>query len=435
MSFRAYLSLVLVAAAVFLDRIAYYSARSVLFLWMVKDQGMATPSASTAYASLTAVSYVVTVVAGAIAIGVGPRAVAVVGAVFAAAGASLLAASVTPFVSLGVFAIGTGLLRPCMYAIAADAIVSEDRGPDGSLAPSPRRFAAVTAAFFFVYASVNVGSIAAPALGAALYQTRGPGAAFGASFALYVIEIVLAIGLVVVGILTKKASLAASAPVDPYRGGGGAGGMAMGTFGPQEAAASPGGRAIGGVAILAVPTFFYAMGSSLTFSLAHAPRAPWVQAINPIVVTLVSMVLFVLFLVAAVQRWAFAPLVVWGVGFAVFALGLFPIALSVGEGGSPIVYALGSVVVGAGEALVAPVAMAYAALSSRRGATLAIALYTAVSYAGSAAAPQPGGALQAPVLIVIGLLALVTGIAIAILGQRMHRSFFDPAAAPARAHG
>jgi len=422
MSLRAYVSLLLVVAALSFERTAYYVARTSVFAHFVSSLGMSSGRAGSLYWLTTGLTFVATLAGGGLAFAIGPRATAALGALVATAGAAMLALGVTPYAGVAVFAVGSGLFRPCPWAAAAETIANEDRGPDGLLAPSPRRFAIVAAVFVVMHVAVNAGAGVAPIVSGVLSRARGTPAVFGVSAALYAFAFLLSGAAAVVALLRPAGRVVGDVGGAPYRGG------------PMVAAerddvGAP--RAKSGVALLAIPTLLTAAAMSLSYPASGAALRSWTLSLNPIVVIAVSVGLFVLWVAAAVGRWSLAPLVVWGAGLAVFGLGLFPASFATRHVDNVALFASSAVLMAIGEAAMAPLGLAYAALSARRGSTLAVALFAGVTgYVGSLASGALGTGIEAPLLGLLGMSALAAGIAAVVLGARMHRAYFERAPGP-----
>jgi dipeptide/tripeptide permease len=142
------------------------------------------------------------------------------------------------------------------------------------------------------------------------------------------------------------------------------------------------------------------------------------------VVVIASVFAFALLLVATLQRWSTPPLVLYGAGVLVFAIGLVPLALG---GYSLALLLLGTGLTAVGEAIVAPVGLAYAALaSSGRPRTLVLAGWMLLANVGA----QIGNLMNAerglrPLLLVLAVLLLVAGAVTLALARTVHRTLFD----------
>jgi hypothetical protein len=145
-----------------------------------------------------------------------------------------------------------------------------------------------------------------------------------------------------------------------------------------------------------------------------------------VVVIVTSLGLAGLWIAAAIGRWTLPPLRIWGIGFAVFGLGLLPLALGIREDGSIAMFAVGSVITAAGETAIAPMAMTYAALAARpRAAALLLAGLSLVSWmASSGGSGMAGSPAQTPVLIVMGVVSLLIGVVAGSLAPTIHRKLF-----------
>src|SRR5204863_8129852 len=102
-----------------------------------------------------------------------PRGTAAVGALLSALACFMLAAGSYSAGGM-LLSAGAGILRPCPAAAAAEVLGSED----GDAAPSPRRFAAVTAFLLFVYGAINIVALLAPPISLALRPGGTSGIAY-----------------------------------------------------------------------------------------------------------------------------------------------------------------------------------------------------------------------------------------------------------------
>jgi dipeptide/tripeptide permease len=423
MSSRGLLALALLVPAVILERTAYYAARSVMMQSLVDASGSYATAARTVTAATT-LSFVVSLLAGALALGIGPRATAAIGALVAALGSVVVATDAARGGGVLLIAVGAGIFRPCPWAAAAEIVSAED-GSDGTLAPSPRRFAAVTAITVLLYAGVNLGSLVAPMLARSVTTASSQAPAFGFAAVLQTLAFFLVAGAAAIGFMGEHKKAAHGAPIDPYR-------TATSPAAAHGIASAPSssGRGIAGLAILAVPTMLYAGAASMSFPM----QASWTAhtsallSINPFVVVVTSIFVAGMWIAAAALRWSLAPLTVWGIGLAIFGAGLLPTAIGVKPGAPHDIYVLGALITGMGETGVGPVGSTYAALAVRsRAATFVVACFSLTSALASwMFARLSSSPSQWTILLALGTICLATGIAFARFGRRMHRLFFDP---------
>jgi hypothetical protein len=318
-----------------------------------------------------------------------------------------------PGLGLVLVAIGAGFVRPCTFAAAAEIMAAEDVSSTGdAAAPSARRFTAVTAIAMAVYCAVNLGALSSTFAGA---TARSVGFRYTA-FVTGLSALVAAAALGGSGLLGRgRRAPMAAAPTDPYR-------SAPARPAPRQVAND----ALVAGAILLAPALLYGVALDLSFPVmsgewGYGASARWLFVVNPAVVTAGTGVLCGLFCVLTMTRSSLSPLFVAGVGLGVLGVGLVPSALANGA----IVAAVGAFLVGVGESLVGPTLYAHAALATRpRHAALATA---AMMFVGTAPAQvlhavATTGA-RAPVLLLLALLTLGGGVALAIFARGLQRLF------------
>jgi dipeptide/tripeptide permease len=417
MNARALAALALLLVALGLERLGYYGSRSFLSLELVRS-GEAASALGRLYSELRLISIVGIGLGGVVALGVGPRATAAIGALLAAGGHLALAAGAPLLVGAGLIAFGSGVLRPCPVAAAAELLAWDERGP---ARPGPHRFTAVAAFAVLGYAAINLGSLLGPVIGGLLRKSAGPALVYG----------VWAGALV-----TAALACAVAAALGPSRDDAGNPRPEQGPYrAPEPAPPTPApnaAMALAGLALLVVPEAVSILGTAVSeppSSLFSGPNIAWLFSVNPAVVVLGSVVVAGLLLAAALQRSTLPPLLLYGVGLALFAVGLGITALT-GVGGA-FVFALGEAVRGLGEAAMFGVPLAYAAIAVRgRAATLVVAGWFTVSALVSLVANLLGGfeSLHLPLLALCAFAGLAMGAALLALGKKIHLTFFDPPA-------
>jgi hypothetical protein len=254
-----------------------------------------------------------------------------------------------------------------------------------------------------------------------LRGVSGPTAVFGVATLGMILCAAMACVVAYVG--RSNAASVASSAADPYRAPGP----------PAAKVVRPStGLAFAGLSLLLVVELPYSMASSLTFLPAELMRNSGItsaqmdlfMSLNPVVVVIASVLAFALFLVATLQRWSTPPLLLYGAGVLVFAVGLLPLALA-GYSIGPVL--LGTALTAVGEAVVAPVALAYAALaSSGRSRALVIAGWILFANVGG----QMASIMNAerglrPVLIVLAVFLVVAGALALAFARTVHRTLFD----------
>ena len=404
---KAWIALLLLLPAVMLERFAYLTVTESIQLFSVA----------------TSLSYLASVAAGGLALGVGPRPTAILGALVAALGLALTIGHSAPRAGVVTMMVGAGLFRPCGIAAAVEIVAGEDVGPSGeSLPPSARRFAVVAAICTIVYGGVNVFAAIAPASTAALFSALGGGAVLGSCAALEVL-IAAMVGVSALVSHSMRSSIATAGPPNAvYRM-------------PAATVVAPGSappNAIAGLALLALPMFVYGVASNLGWTFEASSGTSSVatrgllHAINPAVVVLSSLGLSIAWIVSASGRAALQPLRVWGIGFAIFGFGLLPLGLGVESGGG--LFIVGTIIMAIGEAALAPIVTTYATLAVKpRAAALAVALMGLVSWVGFGASSSPAVrvlGMPAVILMLAGVLCLAVGILAARSATAIHGKFF-----------
>jgi hypothetical protein len=415
MNLRGLFALALLLIATCMERFGYYGSRSFLSLDL-RAEGATVESIGMTMTALQGLVLVGMIIGGAAAFGIGPRATAAVGALLAAIGHFALAAGAPVVIGAGVVAFGAGVFRPCTFAAAAETLAWDDASPS---APGPHRFAAVTAFAVLSYAAVNVGSLLSPMVAGALRNAQGNSLVHGVDGGVLILAAMIA-GLAAVLGLFGRGGSDSQAAKGPYRDA---------TVQPSFTPAPPG-QAVAGLAILLVPQGVFLLATTLSTpprGFLSGRDSMWLYSVNPVVVTIVSMMVFTVLLIAVLQRWTLPPLLIQGAGLVIFSLGLIPIAFA--GTSSVALYALGEAITGVGEPPVFAVPVAYAAIAVRgRAAALVVAGWLSIVLVMS----MLGGTLNSmevlrtPLLGLCALLGLGGGAALIAFARTMHRTFFDP---------
>lgn len=416
MSVRAVVALFLLVAAVACERFAYYATRSVLSFVLVQDLMMTRARVSTLFTVLTWGSLLASVIAGAIAIAIGPRITAAVGAGIAAIGMMLIAMKVAVPGAIVVVGVGAGLFRACPLAAAAEIVTRELRG-DASFSVSTSRFPAVAAFSCATYLAINVSAASAPLISSKLRFNVGHMASLGTSFAAALVASVLVAIAAFVGAPPRDSAIA-SPGLAPYRE------APMVAAQPPEPSAM---RAMTGLAIFLVPQFIYALATPLTEPsvTAHTSlQRAWLFSVNPIVVIGVCAVFFAIWAGAAARFWSMTLLRVAGAGLVVFAVGL--LFFLPGEAPAPLAF-LGALVSATGEALIGPTMLAYAALAAPpRFSALVVAGWMAIAtLTFGPASWLADSSARTPLLALVAVILLACGVVALVLGPKAHARFFE----------
>ena len=420
MSFRGILALVLLLAATGAERLSYYGARSFLAFEMYRSEGMTVAAAGTALTAMSFVMLVATFAGAGLALGMGPRLTAAVGALIAALGPFLLAFDAPVLLGFGLTSAGAGIFRVGPFVAAAE-VLGTTAAPDArSSAPHPQRFVAMTAFAAAASVAANLGSfLAAPIAGSLLYERGGRVAATVGTGAVAVVAAVLAGAAALLGMLELRDRPMAP-PRDPYRE------AAPPTSVSPDA--KPSMLPLAGAAVLAVLLGVFDVG------LAMAGPAPsvdvsskdyaWLYGMSSAVALIGCMITAGAFLIGALVQTSLPPLPVFGAGLALAGVGFFVQAV----GGEEIaLLGAGMAMTALGDAVL-PIAIAYVALAVRgRVSGLVLAGWFCVaSVASMIGAPLGHTPLRTPLLAVIALACLIAGAATAVLGRTFHRAWFDP---------
>lgn len=422
MTFRSWLALALLVFAVAAERCGYYALRSFLMIHLTRAGGMSMHDAANVYRTFTIIAYLAPFAGGGLALLIGPRLTAVIGAIVAAVGAFALATGAPPAVAAMVVALGTGTFKPCPYAAGAEILADEDGGSAQGFAPSARRFASVATFMVVAYAAINLGAFVAPPTTGLLAETRGVGATFGVAGALDVLAALVAGGAFFLG-SRRAADLARDAHA-PYRAPQGEPQPA-----PFPAPRSRDDLAVFGPLVL-IGVAFVLMHIGLdqgTPPYGELRDARCLMSINPIVVLVLAVPSFALYLVLATQRSPLPLTKVLGPGLLVFSLGIAITTYAHAAHVSTGTWAFGLVVMSAGEAIAAPIGLTYAALALRAPrATMVVAGWLSLTV-------LPGymlgfGGYEArsnvPPLLFGGLSVVTTlgfGLYLLVAGDRVHR--------------
>lgn len=419
MNARAIAALALLLAAVGLERLGYYTSRAFLSIDLMRS-GETASSAGTLFAALRLATIVGIVAGGVVALGLGARATAALGALLAAAGHLTLALGAPIAVGAGLIAFGAGVLRPCPVSAAAALLAWDDRGPSR---PGPHRFAAVAAFATLAYVAINAGGVLGPAIAGLLRQAYSFAMIYGVSAGLLLLATIAAAIAALLG-LGDDDKDRTRRDQGPYR-----------VPEPvQPSAPLNAGLAFAGLAILLAPEVVSMMGRAVSeppTSILSGPNGAWIFTVNPVATGFTALLVFAVLLVAALQRSTRPPLQLYGLGLVIFGLGLvFAGVVGVGVGGDAVgVFAVGEAVRGVGEAAMYGVPVAYAAIAVRGpNATLVVAGWLAASSVLGLITNALGAVdlLRALLLWLCVLAALGGGVALLAFGKKMHGAFFDP---------
>ena len=295
----------LLPLVVLLERFAYYSTRSVLFV-----EFASVTNHEEAFARLTTISWLLLStppLGGLLALALKPRWTLVAGLAVAAAGyAALAAAGAQSMAAFGVLAVGLGLVRPALYATAALALRDPLESGRGAL-------------LIGAYLATNAGAFAGQLVGSALQ-----GRSYGQGDTFTFLSGIGAAGLVVATLLAFAIAIAprldpVREPADPPFTGRGELGAVL-------------------VMVLALPLSVLMESSAvLQYDLFYRlpePAPAWLNYVNPSVVIAVGTLLLAVLGAAAYVGKRIRSLYLAGAGVMLAALAAVPLlALASGEPG------------------------------------------------------------------------------------------------------
>jgi dipeptide/tripeptide permease len=347
MNDRRLLTFIALPLLIGLDRLAYYSARAVLAVYMSTGLGIESSAAMAEYRQITALMVLTPIIGGLLAVGVGPRITLMAGALFAAIGYVTIplvpaAALLIPLVTL---AIGQGLIRPSVFAIVGSEL-------GGRHEPWRNALCAL------LYLAVNVGSALAPLIGSSFAAKAGFASVFYLSGGLTVLVAVLAAGI-----------------------------AAVQRFGPPPDE-EPRDRGVElGVLVLLVLSASYLSGlgtvsdvqfGALERAAAASSNPSFMYTLNPIIVSGATLVLAVVLVVLAVTKIWVPTLPIIGAGMIVFAIGVVPLLFSGADAPGGVVASIALTALG--ESLVGPLLLSRVSADTQpRFATLVVALWMVAS--------------------------------------------------------
>ena len=338
------------------------------------------------------------IVSGVAALRLGPRVTTAVGAALAAAANLVLALTALPVQPAAVvLGLGVGMSVPCFLAAAVQTLAGDDSGT-----PALHRVTGVLACAVAYRASEHIEGALAPMLfGAASLRVS--------TRLLHLVFAVLM--LLALGLAVGSARRARSA---------------------GEAAALPRGRRSGGLLVglvlVGAPYAAYRFGYAAwamrrVQQLVRSDMAAILAGLSAGM--LISIGALVALVLAAARRASWTPVVYYGAGLVLAALGL--VAASIGD--SPAIHAVGAALGVMTSVVVSAVPATYAALAvRRRAAALAVAGWTACS----ALAVSAGLAVRQDAALWFSVLACAGGgLALVRYGRALERKYFG-ARAPRR---
>lgn len=314
---RAILACVILPVIYGLERTAYYGMRSVLYVHAVQERGMEAERVRELMHTFAFSTYAFAVVGGLVAIGIGPRYTLAIGAAIACAGFSLLVADVDLLIALVPIAIGIGMLKPCLWAAAADALPDPQESARNALA---------VGLYFAINAASFLATLAAPQFGR---QTGSYDGVFVACAAMMSFVFALALALAVAHTLSGRGQIRTETPFrwEPLLG-------------------------VAALFAVSLPYFLSIdMGASLALTGSDRTAVGQLLALNPVFVSVTCAPLLLAMIALALTGTRAPTLVLVGGGMVVAALGVVPLILLPPEGA---VLLAGVAVMAMGEAVVGP---------------------------------------------------------------------------------
>jgi MFS family permease len=358
-------------------------------------------------------------VGGALAVRLGPRAVALVGVSLAAAGHFALALGGPEMAGAMVVWFGASVARPCLVVVAADVLAWDD---EPRTSPPPHRWAAVAAFAIALGGAAELGAMLGTLLDAASMRATpggdGPSWLFFATGAATTLATIAAAALVALPILERRAALASSS-AGPYRETGAPVAKPVAPVGPGPQ------RALVGLAILfaaGVPHLF-AWWPALLTSDVTPDETTWLSIATTATSFLAAVVVFAVLGVAFRRRASWPPLLAFGAALAVTGIGVAARSMSP----SFAALAVGELLVSTASTATWSVPVAYAAVAIRgRAATLVVAGWYALTFAVTTLATPKAHGIDGT-LAIVGALSIGAGLALLKYGRALHARFFDSA--------
>jgi hypothetical protein len=350
---------------------------------------------------------------GVIALRLGPRLTAAIGAFVSLVGGLAFVLRLDPIlhspnVTAFILAVGGGLAIPAVLATAADIVLAESQ--------TPSRFSA-TAGIATLFYAIMTGAVAAGSTLATRFGPYGAGVWLGIAGSLF--AALFFAGATVLGGGLPKRDVAAPA-AGPYRSA---------EVAPRPPAViDP--RPFAGLAVLLAASLPLVLGARIGLFERDLFMSGRFDAVGAAAgAAIVAFFALAVWVSRSVDRAPRAPLGVAAAGLVLAGLAL-PLRV-VDQHGDGWVFA-SAVFVGAGRTLAMPVLYAYVALAfPRRWATLAIGCWVFVTAIATRMVPffPFGTPLRTGLIVAFGAIALGVGIGVWIFAQKIHVTYFDPPSA------
>lgn len=350
--------LALLLGAVILERIAYFSLKTGLPLFL-RQQGASDTSFGLILMAAQAASVVGLILGGAGAYRYGPFATAAMGTALSALGHCAIAIDAPTLLGLSLVSIGGGTLSPCLVLAAAELLVWKD----SDAPPSPYHITILTAFAIILSLTRDIGGFLGPLFsGIVSLMADRP--------TLRILQTVLMFGAAALSagayrmISPPAPSLSQAGPTGPYRK----------PSAPSKSKQKPVGFPMEVLGLMLVVLFSNAVGHAPSLAMRKASLGPdtvWLVAVQPFTYIVTAVIALAGLREEIRKRSNFAPLFLYGAGSLVIALGMVIELLN--AGGSNALTAFQVALIGIGLVASDAVPMAYAALAlHRRWAVLAV---------------------------------------------------------------
>jgi hypothetical protein len=415
MSRRAIIAVALLIIAVIVEAFAYFVTHDHVFVWVAftaserlscgDHGGLMDPLRVSDWWSFFA-----TLAAGGVALRIGPRLTATLGALIAAAGVVLIACNAWLLSGAMLVAVGIAVFRPCLLAASAELMSEEALGR--------QRFLALGAMAMLSGAAYDTARLFAVHGVRALMKHASGGAVIVIAAALFMVVAALCASAdVIARNATSPATV--SGPETTYRG----------RVDPAADAlpSARGSHGLGIVALLA--PIMLAVCIAYTLEVPYGARVHGgASSVHLIARSLVAPVFSVGAIVAIRRRVTWPPIAAFAIALVIYGVGLFPALLTSGRDvilSGP--FLASALLCSLATPLMNGVSLAYVALAPRlRYATLTLAAWTVVLEALTYPVLRRAWWIGRPGLIVlIAAGCIAAGLGIGRVSRDLHRSLFE----------
>jgi hypothetical protein len=418
MSFRGLLALACLLGALGAERMAYYGSRATFALEMSRN-GMPTAQIGITFTVLQIVGLVCLFLGAGLAVGIGARLSAALGAVVALMGFLCLVVQAPLLLGWALITAGSSVFRVGVYGAAAELIGGTSDALASARASNHQKIAEMAAFTTLASALVDVVAMAASAGFGALHVRFG--STHGFALALLVLSLFFIGGAIVVDLADRRGAPEKAPPQDPYR----APAMPQAPPVPVPSMVNP----FAGLAVLGCALGALQGSESFGQPSFDLPSATigLIYALGGVFGLVTAAIVCGGVLIGVLLRRPMPLIAIFGGATALGGLGVLIKAFA---GGTVVLHCIGSFFTSAGYAAI-PLGLAYAALSVRaRFSGLMIATWFGVGiFAGMIGTPIANTSLRTPVGVLAGLAIVVGGIALVFVGRRV-QSWFEPAPPP-----